>query len=147
MWSPSHRLLACAVLLLCCFHFSSAWDERSYRAAVLEFMPKVANSFHVTTDEARAIMLENVDSYETYIVKAQKEKVDIIVFPEYGLYGPNFPSRDAVLPYLEMVPNAGANPCDESEFYPYLNVTVRYVQRSPKKLEIHEIRTNARGTF
>lgn len=89
-------------------------------------MPKVAKSFHVTADEARAIMLENVDSYEGYIIKAKADNVDIMVFPEYGLYGPNFPNRDSVLPYLEMLPSAGANPCDESEWYPYLNITTRY---------------------
>ena len=93
-------------------------------------MPKVANSFKVTEEEARAIMTANVDSYEKYIIKAKSENVDIMVFPEYGLYGPNFPNRDAVLPYLEMIPNAGANPCDEADLYYYLNITTRYVKRS-----------------
>jgi len=126
------RLVACVLFLFLAVFVilpeqSNAWTEQSYRAAVVEFMPVVAHSFNVTRAQALAIMHQNADSYEKFVSRAKDQGVDIIVFPEYGLYGPNFPNRDSVLPYLESIPNGGANPCTEGDLYPNLNITRRYV--------------------
>lgn len=114
---------------------SFAWTDESYRAAVVEFMPAVATTYHATRAQALNIMHQNADSYEVFVAKAKKSGVDIIVFPEYGLYGPNFPTRDSAFPYLESIPNGGANPCTEGDLYPTLNITKRYVELCSSKLK------------
>lgn len=105
----------------------SGWTASSYRAGVVEYMPFVPQRFNVSHEVALAIMHRNINEYEKFMIEARAEGVDILVFPEYGLYGPSFPTRASVYPFLESIPSAGANPCLEHDLYPYLNVTYRYV--------------------
>jgi hypothetical protein len=93
-------------------------------------MPMVARRWNVSQELAQHIMSYNADQYEVYMIQAKEQAVDILVFPEYGLYGPNFPDRASVLPFLESIPNAGANPCTEHDFYPDLNITHKYAKKS-----------------
>jgi predicted amidohydrolase len=120
MRSLASGLFVLLALVAC----TSAWTDTSYRAGVVEYTPLVASRGRIATrEEALQIMSHNVGAYEKYMIEAKASSVDILVFPEYGLNGPNFASREAVYPYLESIPNAGANPCTEHDLYPHLNIT------------------------
>eukprot|EP01126_Amoeba_proteus_P053594 TRINITY_DN6538_c0_g2_i2.p1 TRINITY_DN6538_c0_g2~~TRINITY_DN6538_c0_g2_i2.p1 ORF type:complete len:451 (-),score=74.37 TRINITY_DN6538_c0_g2_i2:82-1434(-) len=60
---------------------------------------------------------------QVFMKEAQDSNVQIIVFPEYGLYGPIFTTRYDVLPFLENIPDVGTNPCldwkDSSQKYEF----------------------------
>jgi hypothetical protein len=129
MRSSNFASVVFLIHVVCIFSLISAWTDATYRAGVVEYMPVVSSRLNVTRDQALSIMHRNVDAYEEFIAEAKSDGVDILVFPEYGLYGPNFATRDSVYPYLERIPNGGANPCTEIDLYPYLNITHRYVSR------------------
>ena len=54
----------------------------------------------VNLSEALAVRLRNWAAMEDYAVRAQAAGADIILFPEYGLTGPQFPTRKSALPML-----------------------------------------------
>eukprot|EP01103_Thecamoeba_quadrilineata_P017476 TRINITY_DN621_c0_g1_i1.p1 TRINITY_DN621_c0_g1~~TRINITY_DN621_c0_g1_i1.p1 ORF type:complete len:502 (-),score=68.39 TRINITY_DN621_c0_g1_i1:29-1534(-) len=93
----------------------------SYIAAALEHYP-IERPGPTTRLEAQKIMFENLDIYEKYIQIAVQQEAQIIVFPEYGLFGENyFETRDSIYPYLEQIPNpANATepiiPCQNSTY-------------------------------
>lgn len=105
-------------------------EEGSYIASVVEYSPITATTSSVTRAEAQLIMQENLDAYEEYIVHAQEsalrqgKPLQLIVFPENGLFGEQFSSKEELQPYLEFIPepvplSAGsdpsATPCDFPE--------------------------------
>lgn len=115
-------LLALTIFIALC----SAEDE-SYVASVVEHVPVMATSPGVTREEAQLVMQENLDRYEEHIVRAQLtalaqgRPLQLIVFPEDGLYGAAFYSRKSIQPYLEPIPepvplssgpSSTATPCD-----------------------------------
>eukprot|EP01105_Mastigella_eilhardi_P025572 TRINITY_DN69_c0_g2_i1.p1 TRINITY_DN69_c0_g2~~TRINITY_DN69_c0_g2_i1.p1 ORF type:complete len:417 (-),score=58.87 TRINITY_DN69_c0_g2_i1:268-1353(-) len=51
--------------------------------------------------------MANLDAYEAAMADAFSQGVQLIVFPEYGLTGAAFNSRDEILPYLEEIPATG----------------------------------------
>jgi predicted amidohydrolase len=75
-------------------------------------------TFHqVDRAAALQIMMSNVDAYERRIQEARLSGAQIIVFPEDGLYGAYFPSREFVRPYLEVLPSQiGTRACG-SDFW------------------------------
>lgn len=121
------RYLACALLVALVVQEMKAERANTYRGAVVEYMPVKAVSFKVTVDQARAVMDQNLAAYDRFMTQAKASRVEVIVFPEYGLTGPHFPNRNAIFPYLEPIPNAGANPCSDRNTYPLLNITYKYV--------------------
>lgn len=93
-----------------------------YRAAVVEYSPisRAANN-SLTRDQAVDVMKKNLNQFEAYIKQAAANKTQIIVFPEYGIYGDG-PyengkdidyNRKGVFPFAEAIPapSSGA-PCD-----------------------------------
>ncbi|KAF5280344.1 hypothetical protein FQR65_LT03153 [Abscondita terminalis] len=58
-----------------------AVSQSTYRAAVVEYAPKTSAQTYSNR------ILENIQEYVNYIGEAADEAIDIIVFPEYGLYG------------------------------------------------------------
>jgi hypothetical protein len=57
---------------------------RTYRAAAMEFTASAIGGVHVTRDEAVAIQMRNVDSFEPLLQQARNASV--VVFPEYGTH-------------------------------------------------------------
>lgn len=103
-------------IYIACLLFISFVHCTYYRAAVVEYSPYYELGF-VNRTTAESIMNRNLDQYELYVQEAQGEYVDIILFPEDGLYGASFYTRDEILPYLEFIPDVDndnyVNPCDE----------------------------------
>ena len=94
----------------------------TYRAAVVEYKP-YADAIHVipiTKEAAQQNMMKNLRSFETFMEQAHMQGVQLIVFPEYGITGPNFVTRATLYPYLENIPvvsgDAVINPCLSDSF-------------------------------
>lgn len=92
-----------------------------YIAAVVEHSTVMPPSGKVTVGAAQEAMMRNVDKYEANIKDAYAKNVQIIVFPEDGIYGLSL-NRDTILPYLESIPTNDViqqqdiNPCSQVEF-------------------------------
>ncbi|KAK6190516.1 hypothetical protein SNE40_002371 [Patella caerulea] len=91
----------------------------SYRAAVYEHALFQPTHFRtVSRSQALRDMKKNLDIYAEQTRIASSQNVDIIVFPEDGIYGLNF-NRDTIKPYLEDIPDPTEitwNPCNQSEY-------------------------------
>lgn len=93
----------------------------SYRAAVLEYKPIVQElGRQLNKSEAQKIMLQNLEKFRFYTEQAASRGAKIIVFPEDGLYGAAFSTRNLIFPYLEEIPEFHQNekiiPCTDSKF-------------------------------
>lgn len=79
----------------------------TYRAAAVDYAPVVMAAYSptlVTRQQALDIMQANLVQLDSITATAVSSRAQIIVFPEDALYGPMFPTRDSVLPYLEYIP-------------------------------------------
>ncbi|KAL5014697.1 hypothetical protein ScPMuIL_008967 [Solemya velum] len=97
------------VLLL--LHADRCLMEGTFRGAVYEhaiIVPKNALT-KVTRQTALDNMMKNLEVYKTQAELANRKGVDIIVFPENGLYGVDF-SRESIQPYLEEIPDPEVEP-------------------------------------
>ena len=110
---PPHLLsVTVSLFLLCCqqsvqLPTQILQEEDTYVAAVVEFAPNITLSdmLHVLTPrEAVRLMMYNLNSWERLVERAREKGADIVVFPEDGLYGFAFPSREFLLPFLEEIP-------------------------------------------
>eukprot|EP01112_Ceratiomyxa_fruticulosa_P008479 TRINITY_DN2198_c0_g1_i2.p1 TRINITY_DN2198_c0_g1~~TRINITY_DN2198_c0_g1_i2.p1 ORF type:complete len:551 (-),score=116.62 TRINITY_DN2198_c0_g1_i2:51-1520(-) len=93
-----------------------------YIAAVVDHNAVYNANPNITKQEALKVMNANVDIYEQHIKNATLQSAQIIVFPEDGLYGAAFQTRDQVLPFLESIPDVNqtsrmiVNPCMNASF-------------------------------
>ena len=92
------------VLMFFCF-------SNSAFVGVIEYDPVLPPYGNVSSSTALTIMMKNVDQYELFIQNAKENGVVLIVFPEDGLYGPNFATKESIRPFLEVIPDLGAFPC------------------------------------
>lgn len=98
-----------------------------FRAAVYEHAPlSPKRTIVVTRQEALDYMRKNLEVYRTATEDAQRQNVDILVFPEDGLtyYGH---TRKSAEPYLEYIPDPKQeqwNPCEVPDRYS--NTEVQY---------------------
>jgi predicted amidohydrolase len=83
--------------------------------AVVEYCPIIDASVS-TRDEAVRLQMKNIDMYEDFAANAKADGVDVIVFPEYGIYGtyPNL-TRAVMELYAEVIPKPPYNPCVSSD--------------------------------
>eukprot|EP01133_Synstelium_polycarpum_P001428 gene1428-1657_t len=99
----------------CCFGRAPLEEKRAslvlaadntYIAAVVEYSP-AAFSFpqNITKEEAEGYMFLNIKQYGIFADHAHGQGAEIIVFPEYGITGNTFESRDGALPFLEQIPD------------------------------------------
>ncbi|EGC36744.1 hypothetical protein DICPUDRAFT_150765 [Dictyostelium purpureum] len=100
-------------------------DNDYYIGAVLEYSPRIYN-YRDPNETPLAYVLGNVKEYDEYARQAASQGAQIIVFPEYGLLGGAFATRDGVFPYLEIIPDPSESsspiiPCNGDEF---LNRTI-----------------------
>ncbi|GFS25188.1 pantetheinase [Elysia marginata] len=73
----------------------------------------------VSRAKALKVMTENLAVYKEQTEEAHRQGVDILVFPEDGIYGMLF-NRQTVYPYLEYMPDPNQEtwiPCDEPDRY------------------------------
>eukprot|EP01125_Pyxidicula_operculata_P013552 TRINITY_DN449_c1_g1_i1.p1 TRINITY_DN449_c1_g1~~TRINITY_DN449_c1_g1_i1.p1 ORF type:complete len:514 (+),score=97.13 TRINITY_DN449_c1_g1_i1:62-1603(+) len=87
-------------------------QSNTYKAAVVEYAPHLPPYNVTERSEALRVMMSNMDEYEIFLRNSSTQNVDIIVFPEDGLYGPNFQTKQSILPFLEPIPDTVVNPCD-----------------------------------
>ncbi|XP_061411705.1 biotinidase isoform X2 [Lethenteron reissneri] len=97
-----------------------------FRAAVSEFVSVASPSPTEPRSRREALvhMGMNVAAMGRQAKLARDKGAQIIVFPEYGLFGFGF-TRDSILPYLEHVPDPAAiiwNPCLEPDRFPNTEV-------------------------
>lgn len=89
--------------------------------ALVDYAPVAMANSSVTYSSSQAfseIILLNLQSMASYVAKATAgdPSVRLVVFPEDGLYGPDFPSRKSVSPFLEEIPfPATAAACNNSQ--------------------------------
>ncbi len=92
----------------------------TYRAAVVEFKVNSTFLFDPDVTSATTRMMSNLVGFEVAVKSAKEEGVQIIVFPEDGIIGGGFLSREQLLLFLEMVPDVPSskpiNPCVDSSF-------------------------------
>lgn len=108
------------VLYACCL---PAVYSRSYRAAVVEFAPKMWYDLQVMDKPAAdQLKLANLASLASQAEAAKSRKAQIIVFPEYGITGDNQGNpklnRTLAQPFLEHVPSIGSTPCGAAKHLP-----------------------------
>ncbi|KAK6177051.1 hypothetical protein SNE40_015236 [Patella caerulea] len=107
---------------------ASAYNRKTFTAAVYEhsliFPPNrstVASRYNALAD-----VMVNLRIYDQQAKFAASQDVDILVFPEDGLYGTKF-SRDSIKPYLEEIPDPKSevwNPCTQPNRYSKTEIQV-----------------------
>ena len=95
--------------------------RESYRAGVVEYTPNITFDFlHIPTrDEAVHYMMYNLLSYEKSLRWMRENGVQIVVFPENGIYGFWYSTRDQLYPFLEDIPDPALEsvvPCGNPAF-------------------------------
>ncbi|XP_071180071.1 pantetheinase-like [Mytilus edulis] len=109
------------ILLFCFYSCANTFDLNTFKGAVYEhhvIMPENTEAW-VNRSFALENMMKNIYVYQKQAIKAGKEGVDILVFPEDGIYG-NIFNRKSVESYLEYIPNPELekwNACDEPDRY------------------------------
>lgn len=95
---------------------SLSFNPNHYFSEVFRNYLLVTRSHRLLISCSRAITTSIIcsDSNPTkaYLVEAKSAEAQIVVFPEYGLYGPDFSDYADVYPYLEEI-QVGINPCVE----------------------------------
>jgi predicted amidohydrolase len=84
-----------------------------YTAATVEYAPIIPTTLKMNRTQAVQLMKTNLDQYDILMAEAKQKGAQIIVFPEDGLYSPDFKTRDSMLPFLEPIPDTRMNPCLE----------------------------------
>ncbi|XP_077980024.1 pantetheine hydrolase VNN2-like [Glandiceps talaboti] len=92
--------------------------DNGYVAAVFEHVTiSDPDTYHHTASREKAVKLmnQNLDIYDEQAKIASSRGAQIIVFPEYGLFGDGY-DRNTILPFLETVPfplTKHLNPCND----------------------------------
>ncbi|XP_029634192.1 vascular non-inflammatory molecule 3 [Octopus sinensis] len=95
----------------------------TYSGAVYEHIPiKPPRVQNVSRYEALRVIRQNLEIYANMVREAERSRADVIVFPEYGLFGVfafgTMKSHDSIHPFLETIPeveHAKWNPCEERD--------------------------------
>ena len=105
---PHHIVLQLLLLILVTSVADSQQDDSNtkFKAAVYEHavvLPEV--KANMSREEALVAMDKNLDVYREQTRLAALSGASIVVFPEDGLYGFQFSTRDSIFPYLEQIPD------------------------------------------
>ncbi|XP_076091711.1 pantetheinase-like [Mytilus galloprovincialis] len=99
----------CIYLFVFVFYLVDA-KKSTFKAAVYE------HAVIIPTDKGPANrstalkhMMKNIEIYKEQATKAGKQNVEIMVFPEYGIYGTMKISREGIASYLEYIPDPEEN--------------------------------------
>lgn len=96
----------------------------TYRGAVYEHAVILPDNTFVTRAVAVDRMMKNLNVYQEQAKLASLQNVDILVFPEDGVYGMNL-NRSTIKPYLEFIPDPKLEiwtPCDDPNRYPNTDI-------------------------
>ncbi|XP_070579601.1 pantetheinase-like [Ptychodera flava] len=98
-------------------HDGALLRDNGYIAAVYEHVPVSDQDTHHVPSREKAVkwMNLNLDVYKVQAKLASSKGSQIIVFPEYGLFGFGH-DRNTILPFLETIPfphTKHVNPCDD----------------------------------
>ncbi|CAG2253573.1 VNN [Mytilus edulis] len=104
-------------LMLC----SVVYTQKQYRAGVYAHRVIQPNGTHSSVSRQKALdnMMKNIDIYNNVASEAKNQGVQILVFPDDGLYGNDF-TRQGIEPYLEYIPDPTKdtwNPCTNPQKY------------------------------
>eukprot|EP01138_Halocafeteria_seosinensis_P015494 gb/GECG01015812.1/.p1 GENE.gb/GECG01015812.1/~~gb/GECG01015812.1/.p1 ORF type:complete len:569 (+),score=52.06 gb/GECG01015812.1/:1-1707(+) len=122
----------------------ATYDEVSYQATVVEYAPKrpPISRNPVSREQALLLMNENVDALLNALEKYRGPRLDLpqmAVFPEDGLYGPGFPTRDSILPFLEPIPDVNGSTaidiCSDFHYYNQSSPILAKLACAAKSLE------------
>ncbi|KAG2392570.1 hypothetical protein C9374_011295 [Naegleria lovaniensis] len=107
---------------------SNQHSKLTYHAAVVDFAP-VSFPFQfpqLNSETARKILKSNLDEFEKIIMDIMNhsttlDRPDIIVFPEYALFGPGLTEREKLRLFFEPIPNhlPVTNICGSSQYDQY----------------------------
>lgn len=101
----------------CSFRKNGERNGRFYKAAVYEYAIKLPGPA-VTYEDALKEMMPNLLEYQKQASIAGSQEVDIIVFPEDGIYGFMMRNATEIQPFLEYIPDPRSvnwNPCKDPD--------------------------------
>ncbi|XP_033748547.1 pantetheinase-like [Pecten maximus] len=114
------------ILASCCD--AEKLERTTFKAAVYEHAVILSDVRHENASVSRTTalqhMMKNLNIYRDQVETAAQQGVDIIVFPEDGIYGMGF-TRKALTAYLEYIPdpkNESWSACSEPNRYPDTHV-------------------------
>nr|AXB88460.1 symplectin/biotinidase-like protein 3 [Octopoteuthis deletron] len=115
---PFTPLVILVTAILVSYYIDGSNGSR-YTASVFEFRPdSPQQGRNLSRNQALEIMKKNIDIYKVQAKIAGQQRHDIIVFPEYGLFGifgyAKYARRSEVYPFLETIPDPRKeswNPC------------------------------------
>ncbi len=100
-------------VLLATADITHAQSGSTYKAAVVEFSVNQSSSQRVEI---------NLNGFKDVLNEiTDRGGAQIVVFPEDGILGIEYTTRESIFPYLEQIPkisesNNPVNPCTQSEF-------------------------------
>lgn len=107
--------LAVAAVVALLLSARAVHSSADVRVAVVEYAPSRPYVSPVGPDgrpltraAALVAMLAVASDYAALAALAASSGASLVVFPEYGLTGPDFPSRASAAPFLDSVPDPGA---------------------------------------
>nr|AXB88462.1 symplectin/biotinidase-like protein 3 [Dosidicus gigas] len=117
---PFSPLVLVVTAILVSYHISSGYGTR-YKASVFEFKPLTPpQGRNLSRAQALDLMKKNIEIYKMQARIAGEKRNEIIVFPEYGLFGifgyAKYARRSDVYPFLETIPDPRKiawNPCKD----------------------------------
>lgn len=121
---PFSPLVLLATIILVFYQIIGSNGSSQFKASVVEIHPKSPKQgTNLTRKQAVDLMLENIDIYKEKAQQAARSGNEIVVFPEYGLFGifgyDKYARRTDIAPFLEPIPDPQKkwNPCKER--YPF----------------------------
>ncbi|XP_031565058.1 pantetheinase-like [Actinia tenebrosa] len=117
MWASQFIFILLSLFATGAFAISNR--DTKFVAAVYEhvFIAAENKSVVLSKQDAVAIVMRNMDIYESQMEKAKQKNASIIVFPEYGLTGFSY-TRKSFKPFLEDIPDPTKiawNPCQNPQ--------------------------------
>ncbi|GFT15346.1 pantetheinase [Nephila pilipes] len=100
-------------VILCLLVSGFAAGHNYYRAAVLETV-----RFSDVSRPPKEVVKRNLDIYEAAVKTASENEVDIIVFPECGIYPAEKVGRSVLRTFVEDIPDpkkGSINPCSQTD--------------------------------
>eukprot|EP00762_Andalucia_godoyi_P004048 ANDGO_06266.mRNA.1 Symplectin len=105
------------LIVLCLLASYAVHAVSSLKVGVVEYTPETDPSVS-DVESARAVLRTNLENYNQYLSRAEDSAAQLLVFPEYGLYGSSANLNRTQLMYFAewLVAPSGINPCQDPFF-------------------------------